>query len=227
MIHPISNKHQILPYKNTNMKCKTKKSTVKKYPREYFCRYSFYSCGRKRAVKPDGELHTLCEKHREEANRNQRELSKRRQEKRILSKQLSNTSLNGIDTISMVEYMNSIDISLLPMESSIQSFSTSNDTLLNDNVSWNGGQLNSVNVFGSQIPYQYQVPNVYQATTPISIPTTTICEQNEYDLNSHNIDWLYESCEQFLEPLQMKDEEIEWLDQLLRTQSLPSTLVNV
>lgn len=217
MIYTLSTKQQIHShsYKNTNMKCKSKRSTVKKYPREHFCRYSFYSCGSKRAMKPDGELHTLCEKHREEANRNQRELSKRRQEKRLLSKklskQLSNESFNGVDSISMQEYVPSIDTSFLSMEYSLQSLSNNNS--INNFVSWNG-VLNNYERLEST------------STTPTSIPVP-MNEQYEYDINSQDIDLVYEPYEASIEPLEMKDEEIQWLEQVLWTQPLSSTIVNI
>jgi hypothetical protein len=60
---------------------KTQGNTV--YPRDIFCRYSFYTCGRKRAVKRNGTLHTLCDKHRADANRNQRRLAHRRKQEHV------------------------------------------------------------------------------------------------------------------------------------------------
>jgi hypothetical protein len=60
-----------------------KKVSSATYPREMFCRYSFYTCGRKRALKRNGTLHTLCDKHRQDANRNQRRLAHRRKQEHV------------------------------------------------------------------------------------------------------------------------------------------------
>ncbi|KAJ0403014.1 hypothetical protein ATCC90586_004717 [Pythium insidiosum] len=48
------------------------------------CRYRNKLCLNPRAIKRNGELHNLCEKHRAKANQNQRKLeSKRRMQKRL------------------------------------------------------------------------------------------------------------------------------------------------
>ncbi|TMW64157.1 hypothetical protein Poli38472_014274 [Pythium oligandrum] len=50
---------------------------------ENLCRYRNKLCLHPRAIKRNGELHNLCEKHRAKANQNQRKLeSKRRMQKR-------------------------------------------------------------------------------------------------------------------------------------------------
>ncbi|GLD97341.1 hypothetical protein PINS_up006025 [Pythium insidiosum] len=51
---------------------------------ETMCRYRNKLCLNPRAIKRNGELHNLCEKHRAKANQNQRKLeSKRRMQKRL------------------------------------------------------------------------------------------------------------------------------------------------
>ncbi|DBA00717.1 TPA: hypothetical protein N0F65_001188 [Lagenidium giganteum] len=47
---------------------------------EEFCRYTSKKCWNRRALKRNGELHNLCEFHRQKANRNQRRLEKKRKD---------------------------------------------------------------------------------------------------------------------------------------------------
>ncbi|KAF0720710.1 Aste57867_135 [Aphanomyces stellatus] len=63
------------------------------------CKYAYKQCMRTRVMKKDGELHRLCEYHRDKANALQRSYAtKRRQERRAeKAQQLVNNQLSGIE----------------------------------------------------------------------------------------------------------------------------------
>ena len=91
------------------------------------CNYSGGKCQRERAIKTNGELHSLCEFHRQRAIKNQRRLDQKRRNERLKRQRMDRQNLSspnvGIDShfpfVNLVNSMNwnftsSGDVPVLP-----------------------------------------------------------------------------------------------------------------